>query len=116
MIHHTANGNDWYIVPVPKEAECIRFMQPTNELSYIVSFSAFNPYRYIQLPCECKIHAITSEITEEQAAEMVTNEGKQVASYTDYTDPLKGHKTAKESLQSLLTEHGIEHAVILKKP
>lgn len=65
---------------------------------------------------EWDIHCNSWSITEEQAAEIVTNEGTaEQPCYTDYNDPLCGHKSAIQSLQTLLTEHGIEHAVILKK-
>lgn len=109
-----SNGHDWLIVPVQNS---IRDIDVWDGDALVFVHSNTGTPDYIDLPeGEWQIHSDTSTITEQQAAEIVTNEGKTVASYVDYSDPFKGHETALQSLQSLLTSLGITgRAVILKK-
>lgn len=115
-----SNGQTWLFVPVPENSSKheVYCFSPFGE--WIDFFVGANE-DYVdkqKLPeGEWSIHCHSTTVTEQQAAEIVTNEGTaEQPCYTDYNDPLCGHKSAIPSLLSRAQAGGIQPPfVVLKK-
>ena len=109
-------------VEVPTNLTKLRVLPTINELELISGDVIFGKeYRYYKLPFNCEIIGIASEITEEQAKELVPLIKRVYGqSYYDYTVKFKvgyGYVgTSIQSWHSFMTAHQINpNSLILKK-
>lgn len=101
------------------------YTPPTGATNFYIDFFGFLRFDWGKsleypniLPTgEWSIHCDSRTVTDEQAAELVTNEGTaERPCYADYTDPLCGHKSAIQSLLSMAKEEGVQPPfIVLKK-
>lgn len=116
-----SNGQTWLFVPVPESTNELDMISD-NELAIghknqDEDYDDFVTSYYDIPPGEWSIHCHSTKVTEEQAAQIVTNEGTvEQPCYTDYNDPLCGHKSAIPSLLSRAQAEGMRPPfVVLKK-
>lgn len=119
MTQINSNRCTWLFVPVPENTSKEEVYDTLNDGQYIDYF-VWVDEDYVdkqKLPAgEWLIHCHSRTVTEQLAAEIVTNEGTaERPCYTDYTDPLCGHKSAIQSLLSMAHEWGIQLPFIVMK-
>lgn len=106
-----SNGHTWLFVPVLNGAD--NFCVHKRKIYY----SCFVFREFKKIPAgEWLLHCHSNTVTEEQAAEIVTNEGtEKQPMYTDYTHPFSGYTNAIPSLATLVDAHDITTPYIVLK-
>lgn len=119
MTQINSNGQTWLFVPAPENTSKEEVYDTLNDGHYIDYFVGVNE-DYVdkqKLPeGDWSIHCHSTNVTEKQAAEIVTNEGTaERPMYTDYTYPFSGYDTAIPSLATLVDAHDIATPYIVLK-
>lgn len=109
MIKINSNGQTWLFVPVHDGADIFEVYEFFGRKKIRINTE--------KLPSgDWSIHCHSTTVTEEQAAQIVTNEGTaERPMYTDYTYPFSGYTNAIPSLATLVDAHNIATPYIVLK-
>lgn len=117
MTQINSNGQTWLFVPVPDGSKFQEVYSSRFNRQYLDCYVSVDHIKQKKLPeGEWSIHCHSTTVTEQQAAEIVTNEGtKKRPMYTDYTYPFSGYTNAIPSLATLVDAHDITTPYIVLK-
>lgn len=119
MTQINSNGHTWLFVPVPENTSKEEVYDTLNDGQYIDYFVGVND-DYVdrqKIPAgDWSLHCHSTTVTEQQAAEIVTNEGTaKFPCYTNYTNPFSGHTSAIPSLIGLAEVNNIQSPFVILK-
>jgi len=119
--HHTANGKEYLLVKVPKDARDFICWTDFRGTTFFYFFLDTSDYNYVKSPYPCRFLFRCSEATEEQA-QMVVDGWPPVwkdatTVYQRYPDGVPKCRAALESLASLCESigWGLEETVVVEK-